>query len=53
MKFKNIETETAHMELYEKFGYFHINYGSNHVITMENIESTEELLSSFIAKYFD
>lgn len=51
MKFKNLETENAYMELYEKFGYFHINYGSNHIITMEDVESAEELLSSFIENY--
>ena len=51
MKFENIETQNAFMELYEKFDYFHINYGSNHIITMEDVESAEELLSSFKEKY--
>lgn len=52
MKFENIETENAYMELYKEFGYFHINYGYNHIVSMEDVENARELLKNF-DKYFE
>lgn len=51
MKFENIETVDAYMELYNEFGNFHINYGYNHTITMEDVENAREILREFTEKY--
>ena len=51
MNFENKETENAYMDLYEKFGYFHINYGHNHVITIEDVKTTDKLRDKFKEKY--
>lgn len=52
MKFDSIETEEEYMKLYSEFGYFHINYGYNHTITMEDVEHAREILEDF-DNFFD
>lgn len=47
MNFENKETENAYMELYNEFGYFHINYVDGHIITLEDVEYAKELLNKF------
>lgn len=52
MKFDCIETENEYMKLYSEFGNFHINYGYDHTITMEDVANARELLQNF-DKYFE
>lgn len=47
MKFDSIETENSYNELYKEFGYFHLDYELNHIITMEDVTDARELLKEF------
>ncbi|MEG1256668.1 hypothetical protein [Clostridium sp.] len=46
MEFENKEVEELYLGLYKKHGYFHINFGYNHIITMDEAIYADELLSS-------
>lgn len=50
MIFENKETENRYNELLKKIDYFHVNYGYNHVITIEEVESIEEIINELKEK---